>query len=199
MADQHHSLRSVKHSGGRVLKAKESKATAPFQHFVTQQANARNTPLSKWPRFTSCPEPSLGAPHGRLPMISLAQCAAFAGLRRDEIVLGVTPSVVHDSLLASYLLNLRRGPTAVRDIIVGDLRRFRELGALQRTADLFFVLRVFLTRYPEARCVQKHKKKFRANESVSDGGKAVANEVVKGDIIELARWRPRRVECFFSC
>ncbi len=126
-------------------------------------------------------------------MISLAQCAAFAGLARDEIVLGVTPSAKHRALLSSYLLNLGRGPTAVREMIVADLRRFRELGALQRVADLLFVLRVFLTRHPEARCAQTRKKKLRANASASDDGEAMADET-KGAVIELARWRTRRAE-----
>ncbi len=88
-------------------------------------------------------------------MISLAQCAAFAGLASDEIVLGVTPSSKHCSLLTGYTLNLRRGPVAVREMIVADLRRFRELGAMQRAADLLFVLRVFLTQYPGARRAEK--------------------------------------------
>jgi hypothetical protein len=81
-------------------------------------------------------------------MISVTQCAAFAGLASDELILGVAPSVKHRSLLSSYLLNLelgKLGPIAVRDMIVADMRRFRELGALQRAADLLLVLRLFLT------------------------------------------------------
>lgn len=85
-------------------------------------------------------------------MISATQCAAFAGLASKDIVLGVAVEAKHGSLFASYLCNLQRGPTAVRDMIVADLRRFREIGALQRAADILLVLRLFLTEYPEARC-----------------------------------------------
>lgn len=86
-------------------------------------------------------------------MITFAQCAAFAGLFSNEMILGATPSGRHYSLLASYLLNLGRGPVAVRDMIVSDLRSFLNLGATQRAADLLIVLRIFLSEYPQARCV----------------------------------------------
>lgn len=49
-------------------------------------------------------------------MITLEQCTAFAVLAPNEIVLRSTPSAKHRSLLASYLLNLKRGPESVRDI-----------------------------------------------------------------------------------
>ncbi len=115
-------------------------------------------------------------------MISLAQCAAFAGLASDEILLGVTPSSKHCSLLSSYTLNLKRGPVAVREMIVADLRRFRELGAMQRAADLLFVLRVFLTQYPGARCIERLKKKLPG----TDGSGSSSPE---GKIIDLAARR----------
>jgi hypothetical protein len=51
-------------------------------------------------------------------------------------------------------LNLERGPLAVRNMIIADLRRFHELGARQYTADLLLVLRLFLTDYPSARCTK---------------------------------------------
>lgn len=85
-------------------------------------------------------------------MISFAQCAAFAGLASNEMVLGVTPAVKHDRLLSSYLANLGRGAIAVRDMIVADLRAYLDLGAMQRAADQLIVLRRFLSSYPEARC-----------------------------------------------
>ena len=112
-------------------------------------------------------------------MISATQCAAFAGLASDEMILGVTPSAKHRSLLSSYLLNLERGPMAVRDMIIADLRRFRDLGALQPTADLLLVLRLFLTDHPEARCVQKReepwkkKSKTRACDEFGGGGECI--------------------------
>jgi hypothetical protein len=83
-------------------------------------------------------------------MITVTQCAALAGLASNEMVLGVTPSARHHSLLASYLLNLGRGPVAVRTMIVADLRAFLDLGAARRAADLLIVLRFFLSKHPEA-------------------------------------------------
>ena len=87
-------------------------------------------------------------------MITLAQCITFAALLPNEIVLGSTPSAKHHLLLTSYLLNLKRGPEVVRDIMVSDLRRWLDLGAVQRAADLLIVLRQFLFDYPEARFVR---------------------------------------------
>jgi hypothetical protein len=55
-------------------------------------------------------------------MITLEQCTAFEALAPNEIVLRSTPSAKHRSLLASYLLNLKRGPEGVRDMMVSDLR-----------------------------------------------------------------------------
>jgi hypothetical protein len=87
-------------------------------------------------------------------MIAVTQCAAFAVLASDELIVGISPSAKHRLLLSSYLLNLERGPLAVRDMIIADLRRFHELGARLYTADLLLVLRLFLTDYPCARCIQ---------------------------------------------
>jgi uncharacterized membrane protein (GlpM family) len=77
----------------------------------------------------------------------------------NEIISGVTPSARHHSLLAGYLLNMGRGPAAVRDLIVSDLRGFLDLGVKRRAADLLIVLRFFLAKYPEvagvpARCLE---------------------------------------------
>jgi hypothetical protein len=41
-------------------------------------------------------------------MITLTQCAAFAGLTAHEFVLGVSPSAKHQLLLSSYLVHLGR-------------------------------------------------------------------------------------------
>ncbi len=126
-------------------------------------------------------------------MISVAECAALAGLTPNEIILGVSPSAKHGSLLSSYLLNSARGPMAVRDMIIGDLRRFRELGALQRTADLLLVLRVFLTRYPDAMRTEKHEDEFRASKSGSGGERSEAGTAeTRGKLIELPRRNPHR-------
>jgi len=86
-------------------------------------------------------------------MISFEQCRDFAGLAQNEIVLGSTPSAMHDSLLSSYILNLQRGPAAVRRMMVADIRSSLDLGALKQASDLLIVLRRFLSHHPEARLV----------------------------------------------
>lgn len=85
-------------------------------------------------------------------MIAVAQCTAYAGLASNELFLGVVPSAKHASLLASYLLNMRRGAEVVRDMILADLRACIDLGATRRAADLLVVLRLYLSDYPEGRC-----------------------------------------------
>jgi hypothetical protein len=72
------------------------------------------------------------------------------GPMSEETTHAVTPSRRHDALLASYLLGLRHGPAAVRDLIVADLDGFLDLGAERRAADQLVVLHAFLARYPEA-------------------------------------------------
>lgn len=92
-------------------------------------------------------------------MITVAQCASFAGLSPKEIILGASPSRRHEALLWSYLLNLHRGPllnlnrgpVVIREMILSDLRTSLDLGAHNWAGDLFFVLRAFLSEYPEAR------------------------------------------------
>jgi hypothetical protein len=68
----------------------------------------------------------------------------------NEIMSRVRPSQRHDALLASYLLGLKHGPAAVRDLIVADLDGFLDLGATRRAADQLVVLHAFLAQYPEA-------------------------------------------------
>ncbi|WP_400765644.1 hypothetical protein [Methylosinus sporium] len=87
-------------------------------------------------------------------MITVSQCAAQAGLASNELVLGAIPSCEHDALLESYLLNGHRGLTAVREMIVADLRGFLDLGVTIRAADLLIVLRLLLTAHPEAGLAQ---------------------------------------------
>ena len=84
-------------------------------------------------------------------MISVQQCAEYAGLATDELIVGVAACRRHHVILATYLFNLDRGAAAVRDMIVADLRGFLDLGAFVRAADAFVALRLFLTEYPEAR------------------------------------------------
>ena len=84
-------------------------------------------------------------------MITVEQCAAFAGLASNEIVLGAMPSATHRVLLSGYLLNLWRGPKAVRKMIVADIRKSLGFRMPNYAADLLIVLRRFLSDYPEAR------------------------------------------------
>lgn len=51
-----------------------------------------------------------------------------------------------------YLLNLRRGEHAVCQMMVGDFWHLMELGAEERAADVFYVLRLFRSAYPRAKC-----------------------------------------------
>ncbi|MBI1869259.1 MAG: hypothetical protein HYS06_13365 [Methylocystis sp.] len=117
-------------------------------------------------------------------MMSVAQCAAFSGLASSELVLGVTPSARHNWLLSGYLLNLGRGPQAVRDMIVADLRGWLDLGARRRAADLLIVLRFFLSDHPEARCAAP-----RVAHGQDDLDAAVGEEE-DGVVLLLSRRRP---------
>lgn len=78
-------------------------------------------------------------------LIAVAQCADLCGLGQNEIVLGVTPSRMHNSLHESYMLHRAKGWEAVRDMIVADIRMALDLGAKKRAADLLIVLRRFLS------------------------------------------------------
>ena len=84
-------------------------------------------------------------------MITVEQCAEFAGLASNEMLLGATPSAKHRVLLSSYVLNLWRGPKTVRKMIVADIRLWLDLGMADYAADYLIVLRQFLSDYPEAR------------------------------------------------
>jgi hypothetical protein len=77
--------------------------------------------------------------------ITSAQCAALSGLHSNEMLLGVSPTAMHDSLHASYRLHDERGWQSVRDMIVADIRASLDLGASKQAADLLIVLRRFLS------------------------------------------------------
>lgn len=85
-------------------------------------------------------------------MITMTQCAEFVGLAPDQLLLCAIPSARHKSLLRSYLFNLKRGEKVVCRMILGDFWRFMELGAQERAADLFHVLRLFLSAHPRSLC-----------------------------------------------
>lgn len=88
-------------------------------------------------------------------MIPLKECAEFAELDSSELVTGSVLSAKHRSLLSSYLLNLKRGPSAVRGMIVRDIRMAIDLGASKFAADLVLVLRMFLSKHPEAKIARR--------------------------------------------
>ena len=90
-------------------------------------------------------------PLDQTAMLTLARCAESTGLDVSELFVSSGFSLKHKSLLLSYVFNLNRGPRAVREMIVSDIRAAIDLGATERAADLLLVLRVFLFEHPEAR------------------------------------------------
>ena len=78
-------------------------------------------------------------------MISQEECAKYAGITPGKLPSAVIASTKHWSLLESYRLNLWRGERAVCKMILGDFWRFVELGAKSHAADLFLVLRLYLS------------------------------------------------------
>lgn len=84
-------------------------------------------------------------------MLSVSECRMRAGLESHEVVLGASPSPRHETLLASYLLNVKKGERFVLEMIVADLRAFLDLGAPDSAGDVFVVLRLFLESRPHLR------------------------------------------------
>lgn len=78
-------------------------------------------------------------------MITVAQFAMSAGLNPNEPNLGVSPSARHYALLKSYLLNMHRGRSAVRRMMLLDLRGYLDIGADRLASDVLVVLRLFLS------------------------------------------------------
>jgi hypothetical protein len=81
----------------------------------------------------------------------LTECNECFARTFNEALPGAPSSAQHCRLLSSYLFNLERGPIAVREMIVGDIGRLRDLGARQLASDLSLVLNCFLASFPEAR------------------------------------------------
>jgi hypothetical protein len=79
------------------------------------------------------------------------KCTACSARPYYETLPNAPSSAKHCRLFSGYLLNLERGPVAVREMIVGDIGRFRDLGARQLASDLSLVLNCFLADFPEAR------------------------------------------------
>jgi len=82
-------------------------------------------------------------------MLNLPQRAAQMGFLEEEFTRGVSPSARRRSLLDSYLMNMRHGPAVIHEMMIADLRRWIDLGALSRAADVAIVLRQFVSDYPQ--------------------------------------------------
>jgi hypothetical protein len=54
----------------------------------------------------------------------------------------------HDRMLASYLLNRKRGTSAIRRMMRDDIDRFTDLGAKRYATDLAEVLERFDSKFP---------------------------------------------------
>lgn len=92
-------------------------------------------------------------------MISLQQCTTIAGLSSHEVILGVTPSARHETLLRSYVSITSLSRAALRGLIVSDLRNFLDLGATRQAGDRFVVPRQFLSDDVQARPTTSSEKK----------------------------------------
>jgi hypothetical protein len=84
-------------------------------------------------------------------MISMQECAEFAGMALDNVIFDVPVSRRHAESLASYLFNIHRGAESVRQMIIADLLGFLDLGLRAKASDALVVLRMFLSDYPDAR------------------------------------------------
>ena len=78
-------------------------------------------------------------------------CTECSARTYGETLSNAPLSAKHCRLLSSYLLNLESGPAAVREMIIGDIDRFRDLGAHRQAYDLSLVLNCFLADFPQAR------------------------------------------------
>ncbi len=56
------------------------------------------------------------------------------------------------TLWSSYLVNIEKGPTRVRAMMMFDLQGFVDLGVRECSSDIKAVLQVFSARYPDAMC-----------------------------------------------
>lgn len=77
-------------------------------------------------------------------LIPISRCAEISGLRSHEMVLGVTPSLEHERLLANYQFEQGRVRQDARVALVADIRAAVAVGASRRAADLLVVLRRLL-------------------------------------------------------
>lgn len=110
----------------------------------------------------------------------MKECAACSAQAYDDTLPNVPLSAKHCRLLSSYLLNLERGSVGVREMIVGDIDRYRDLGAHRQASDLSLVLNCFLSEFPDARempglCAHRHgEASLECAEMVDDASGSVA-------------------------
>ena len=71
------------------------------------------------------------------------------GLSPRNLKSDAHPSIKHSQLFASYLLNLKRGPKVVRNMIDADIECFRDLGAHAHACDLLTVRERFVAEFAE--------------------------------------------------
>lgn len=87
-------------------------------------------------------------------MITLEDCIAFCELEPDEIAAVAehehVPEIVAAEI-AQDLLDHPGGVTAIRQLIVDDIRRALAKGQRRHAAELLLTLRRFLHQHPEAR------------------------------------------------
>jgi hypothetical protein len=77
-------------------------------------------------------------------MIRLSQCAASSGLGSEELVIGVTPSKLHDRILEACLQDEHRNYGAICEEIATRIRAALDFGEHRVAADLLIVLRRML-------------------------------------------------------
>jgi hypothetical protein len=132
--------------------------------------------------------------------ISVSQCAAFAGLSANELVLGVAPSAKHVKLFSNYLRNLGNDRKAVQEVIVAAIRAYIEMGAMKPAADLFIVLRMLLSEQsdgelaaeasaPIVLAIEKCRPRSRPLERL---GAARKPHATSGDVLSLSDYRRQR-------
>ncbi len=93
------------------------------------------------------------APHGGDKLVP------FPGLKskRMNTILHTCLSDYQQALWSSYLVNIEKGPTRVRAMIMFDLQGFLDLGVRDRSSDIKAVLQVVSARYPDAMCPPSHQ------------------------------------------
>jgi hypothetical protein len=113
--------------------------------------------------------------------MSMSWCAERSSLKAHQELSGAMLSLKQKRLLASYLLNLRRGEWFVFEMMVSDIRRLLDLGAEALATDVFLLLGLFMRDRPQ---LNGHAQRARAFESLYRGQSArrtIASPCIGGD------------------